>query len=262
MDQPEQSQQRGTSAAAKSAGVPDIDFEPAYFAHGRLLWRFEGSDAVRFSPRVAWDVVADVARLSAGAGWLWDPFAGAGLIPAVALAFFPEAFAGVAASDVSAAAAKAAKRNLDLVSEPSVAQQRLDQVRGLRGQNPKSDRRWGEVEGYLTRLMPRIGRVSAFARKKRVACALAHEYLASLANDDSVAPSLHIVSDAPYGRGVELVGPPLESVARSWIEHPAVASVALVCTPEQAETLGALPESTLSSAKGGRARWSFSRTRS
>jgi hypothetical protein len=236
----------------------DPDFDPEFFAHGRLFWRFENSDAVRFSPRLAWAMVGEAAELSAGAGCLWDPFAGSGLIPALARVFFPGAFSAIAGSDASTAAVEASAKNLALVSNVAAATQRLSYVAGLRGQNPKSDRRWGEVEGYLRRLLPRIERAAETAVATRVECALAQEQLATMtAEPDS--PPLYIVGDAPYGRGSDLLGPPLSSVAQAWIDEPLVAYVNLVCTAEQAHQLPVGPGIRVDPARSGRARWQFQR---
>lgn len=235
----------------------DPHFEPEYFAHGRLLWRFEGSDAVRFSPRLAWGMVEGAAEISAGAGWLWDPFSGAGLIPAVARAFFASAFVGIAASDASLAAVETTVKNLALVSDLEAAAKRLAHVRGLRGQNPKSDRRWGEVAAYLERLLPNIEAAASIAREARVECALAHEQLPRLAGEAGAA--LYIVGDAPYGRGSELLGPPIDAIVQGWVNEPSVAYVDLVCTPQQLATLSAGEGVTARSGRGGRARWTYVR---
>lgn len=238
----------------------DPDFDPEFFAHGRLFWRFENSDAVRFSPRLAWALVAEAAELSAGAGCLWDPFVGSGLIPALARVFFPDAFLGIAGSDASIAAVQASARNLALVSDVSVAAQRLSQVVGLRGQNPKSYRRWGEVERYLMQLLPRIERVAETAVATRVECGLAHEQLATIAAERESLP-LYIVGDAPYGRGSDLAGPPLSSLAQAWIDEPLVAYVNLVCTAEQAAQLPIGLGVSVHPARSGRARWRFQRVK-
>ena len=241
----------------------DADFDPEFFAHGRLLWRFDGSDAVRFSPRLAWGMLSDAAKCSGGAGWLWDPFAGAGLVPALARLFFPSEFAGIAASDASLEAVETAAKNLALVSDTVAAEKRLAQVTGLRGQNPKSDRRWGNVAAYLSSLMPRIEAVSNKALPTRVDCALAHEHVALLIAPESTADAndLFIVGDAPYGKGSQLIGPPLGAVLQGWIDEPRIAYVDVVCTQDQARSLPQEPRACLRSARAGRARWTFARQR-
>ena len=241
----------------------DADFNPEFFAHGRLLWRFDGSDAVRFSPRLAYGMIADAAECSHGAGWLWDPFAGAGLVPALARVFFPHGFAGIAASDASLDAVQTAAKNLALVSSLEAAEKRLAHVTGLRGQNPKSDRRWGEVAEYLSSLMPRIEAASNEALPTRVECGLAHEYGARLAAPEPTpyTSDLFVVGDVPYGRGSQLIGPPLDVILQGWIQEPRVAYVDLICTQDQALTLPPDPSARLRPARAGRARWTFVRKR-
>lgn len=239
----------------------DADFDPEFFAHGRLLWRFDGSDAVRFSPRLAWGMIADAAECSGGTGRLWDPFAGAGLVPALARLFFPSEFASIAASDASPEAVETTAKNLALVSDTEAAKKRLAQVTGLRGQNPKSDRRWGEVAAYLSSLMPRIEAVSNKALPMRVECALAHEHVQLLTAPESTADAsdLFVVGDAPYGKGSQLVGPPLEAVVQGWIDEPSIAYVDVACTQDQARSLPREPRASLRPARAGRARWTFVR---
>ena len=57
-------------------------FHPELFAHGRLLYRYAGSDAHRFSPRLAYRLLRDLDTGAPGSpSVLWDPFCGAGTIP-------------------------------------------------------------------------------------------------------------------------------------------------------------------------------------
>ncbi|MFT7521927.1 MAG: hypothetical protein ACI9MC_004079 [Kiritimatiellia bacterium] len=224
------------------------DFQPEFFAHGRLLWRFDGSDPARFSPRLAWHMVQRAAQVSAGAGVLWDPFCGVGLIPCVARAFFAADFAGICASDISNDAVEVASRNLRLLADPTVAERRKRQLRGLSGQNVKSKARWSAVERYLLQLEPRIERAAHDDVNVQVIQGSA----------DAVQPteaSILIVGDAPYGRQSKLAGAPLPELIRSLIRRDNIVYIDIVATEQQAhEVADSLPEIALIPAKSGRYR--------
>lgn len=204
------------------------DFDPTLLSHGRLLWRFPGSDGARFSPRLAWSLL-DEATQGAAPLALWDPFCGTGLIPAVATLFFGERLAEVHASDLAERAAAVAWENLQLVSDPAVAARRMREVAGRRGQNPKSDRRWGEVERYIGALEPRIE--AAQRRALPMTCRTAPA--------DRLPDTNHplcIVADAPYGVHSTLHGSILAELVAGWLADASVARVALVMGDSLDET--------------------------
>lgn len=191
--------------------------DPVLFSHGRLLWRHPGSDGVRFSPKLAWTLLSHADPPSDGA-ILWDPFCGIGLIPAMCRLFGPAPFTEVWASDVDPHAVRCAARNLDLVSDLSVAATRLAQVQGLRRQNEKSDRRWAKVEGYIQCLKPSIA--NPIVDRHRTWSGPAHEV------PDTQTP-ICIVADAPYGRQSAWLGPAPGKVLTAWDAHPAIHHVQL-----------------------------------
>jgi hypothetical protein len=204
------------------------DFDPTLLSHGRLLWRFPGSDGARFSPRLAWslldeftgDVSSDIARGVPGIA-LWDPFCGTGLIPAVAMLFFGERLAEVHASDMSELASSVAQENLQLVSDPKVAERRMREVTGRRGQNPKSDRRWGEVATYLEALKSRIE--AAHQRAVPIAC-----WAGPADQVPATDHPLCIVADAPYGAQSTLHGSGLAELVTGWLMNERVNRIVLV----------------------------------
>lgn len=201
-------------------GANHSDFNPTLFSHGRLLWRSPGSDGARFSPRLAWRLLDEVTRERESTA-LWDPFCGTGLIPSLATLFFGASFSGVYASDVSDAAASVATKNLRLVSDQDVAAQRKREVHGRRGQNPKSDLRWGEVERYLDVLEPHIALAASRALPLHCWTGPAHRL-------PDIGSELCIVADSPYGTQSRLAGAALEDVVASWLADERVARVALV----------------------------------
>jgi len=119
--------------------VRDPFFCPEFFAHGRLLYRFPGSDACRFSPTLAYRLVRDLAvSLPKQESVLWDPFCGTGLIVSIACLFFPQAFHTIVASDIAPEAVECCKKNLLLVSNAEAARKRLKHMHGLQKMNVKS----------------------------------------------------------------------------------------------------------------------------
>lgn len=228
------------------------DFQPTLFAHGRLLWRCDGSDATRFSPRSAWHMVQHACEAGAGEAALWDPFCGTGLIPAVARLFFHRQLQSIRASDLHEPAVRMAERNLGLVSDPQVAAARRREVAGRMGQNPKSAKRWGEVRDYLDQLEPLIVEAAA----SPLPCQATH---AAAAEAGELPGPIFIVGDAPYGKQSALTGPPLPQVVQGWIQHPEVAYIDLMCTSEQARDLATHLDLRVTPARGGRARVRYDR---
>ncbi|MFK7927823.1 MAG: hypothetical protein AB8H79_06525 [Myxococcota bacterium] len=199
---------------------PLHDFDPALFAHGRALWRGPGTDAARFSPRMARSLVHRVCEASPGAT-LWDPFCGTGLIPSVARLFYGRSLQAVWASDLDAAVVQIAHKNLGLCHDPEIARLRLRAVRGLSGQNAKSARRWGQVERYLHRLLPRIEQ----AAKEPVDTQTWVGDAADLPDGDG---PIYIVTDAPYDRSSALRGPPLDAIVHAWLHDGRVRGISMV----------------------------------
>src|SRR3954463_5096210 len=87
-------------------------FDHHLFAHGRLFYRYRGSEACRFSPSAAYRLLAHLARQADGPGTLWDPFCGTGFIVSVGACFFAHAFPTIVASDANLESVDCAARNL------------------------------------------------------------------------------------------------------------------------------------------------------
>lgn len=224
-------------------------FDAALFAHGRLLWRHAGSEAARFSPRLALAMVEQAACIVPRGTMLWDPFCGTGLVPAVAIVYARPPFDAVLASDLDPTCAATAARNLALVSEPETARIRLRELRGRMGRNTKSLRRWGEVARYLEALLPTIAAIEASGHQARACCAPADPGLLD-------GRPASVLGDAPYGRATQLEGD-LAEIVRAWLQS-SVVWIDLVCTQEQAEEVcRALPRMRWHRARGGRARLRF-----
>lgn len=112
--------------------VRDPFFRPEFFAHGRLLYRFPGSDACRFSPKLAYRLVRGISvGLPEHPSVLWDPFCGAGLTVSIARLFFPQSFHTIVASDIAPEAVRCCEKNLLLISNAQAARKRLKHMHGL-----------------------------------------------------------------------------------------------------------------------------------
>lgn len=187
-------------------------FEPTYFAHGRVLYRYPGSDSARFSPRLAWRLIRTIHDRYPSGGVLWDPFCGSGLIPALAALFFPGLFRTIVASDSNPTAVACAARNLAIATSVDAMRQRRDALARRRRQNVKSDHRWGAVVDYIDAVLPLM--VSP-----AVAPLTIHTFSASafalqrapipIATQDTI----HFVTDLPYGRQSRLVNGCLDDLA-------------------------------------------------
>jgi hypothetical protein len=173
-------------------------FDHQRFAHGRLFYRFHGSEACRFSPQAAYRLLASLARDADGPATLWDPFCGTGFILAVAAYFFPDGFPTIVASDINPEAVGCAARNLALFADPAAFARRAEEMRKLRRINPAHDARWADIGAYFARL----GAALDFARPGFAYQAMVAD--AALARRDD--PRLTILGDLPYGRASRLSG--------------------------------------------------------
>lgn len=175
-------------------------FIPRLFAHGRLLYRFEGSDACRFSPILAYRMIERLCEVAGECPVLWDPFCGTGLIVGIARLFFPRSFQAILASDVSPLAVECARKNLVLVGNVEAARKRLKELRGLQKMNVKSHRRCGEVADYLESLMPLIEQNERLARP-------VHAFVASAFGlPAGTEGEVHFMGDLPYGKQSRMAG--------------------------------------------------------
>jgi hypothetical protein len=222
----------------------EAPFDPVLFAHGRVLYRFSGSDACRFSPKLAYGLLGGVRAEEPVT--LWDPFCGTGLIPCVARLFFPGRFSAVVASDVSAEAVVCAAKNLALVGEPEAARRRLEHVRGLARRNAKSAVRWGAVGDYIESLLPTIERqrTGAPATRTRVASAF------DLPRGVATGP-VQFVADLPYGASSPVAGGGTLAALVRALGHAYPASRMTFVTTHEAAA-GAPADSDISPCRGGR----------
>jgi hypothetical protein len=174
---------------------------PEFFVHGRLLYRFPGSDACRFSPKLAYNLIEHIpVETAERSAVLWDPFCGTGLIISIACLFFGHKFRTFVASDIVPEAVECSRKNLMIVSSGRAAKRRLKHIRGLSKMNPKSERRWGEVAQYLEDLMP------AVEQNERLAPSL-HTFTASAFElPPGIEGNVHFVGDLPYGRTSNMYG--------------------------------------------------------
>ncbi|MFO7957550.1 MAG: hypothetical protein R6X33_10695 [Candidatus Brocadiia bacterium] len=196
-------EERGRRQVA--AGREALD--PGIFAHGRLLRRYPGSDAHRFSSRLALGILDHVQTDPDRAPHvLWDPFCGTGLIPCVALFAYPDKFDAVIASDVDPDAVRCARLNMGILSAPETFERHLREVHGRRGANPKEDRRWGEVERYMERIRPIVG------AQREVLPATRTVRAGALDLPRDVSGRVHFVADLPYGNTSTLRGGGLHEV--------------------------------------------------
>jgi hypothetical protein len=181
--------------------------DPGIFAHGRLFRRYPGSDAHRFSSRLALGILQHVRTdPDGGPHVLWDLFCGTGLIPCVALFAYPDKFDTVIASDIDPEAVRCARFNMGILSEPETFERRLREVHGRRGANPKEDRRWGEVEHYMERIRPVVD-----AQRERLPAVRAFR-AGALDLPRDVSGRVHFVADLPYGNTSSLRGGGLQQV--------------------------------------------------
>ena len=168
------------------------------FCHGRLLYRFPGSDACRFSPRAAWNILENVEIEEGVENFLWDPFCGSGIIPSVAVFFFSSKFQRIVASDINPEAVDCVSKNFELLTNIEVAEKRLKQMRGLMKRNVKSQKRWAEVVAFLEGLLPVIER-GKFSNTEAF-CSSAFDL------SSHCSSKIHFVSDLPYGKTSHLLG--------------------------------------------------------
>ena len=189
-----------SEASVNAAGTAEF-FSPQLFAHGRVLYRYPGSDACRFSQKLAYSLIEHIPTSAAERpSVLWDPFCGTGMIVSIACLFFPGKFQTIVGSDIAPEAVECAAKNLSLVSSVESARKRLKFVRGLRGMHAKACRRWGEVAEYLESLMPLIEQTERFAPTLRTFTASAFALPPGIEGD------IHFVGDVPYGRTSHMGG--------------------------------------------------------
>jgi hypothetical protein len=206
-------------------------WRPELFAHGRLLYRFPGSDAHRFSPKLAYALVETIAARPDPQAVLWDPFCGAGLILSLARLFFADAFKTIIASDINNTAVECCAQNLGLVSDGYWAQKRLRHLRGLQKMNAKSHRRWGDVATYLEELLPTIRHQKPTPPQLRTFRASAFDL------PDTIEGNLHFVGDLPYGKSSHLHGGSIGDLFTALDTAYPAASMSFVMTREAAAEL-------------------------
>lgn len=232
-----------------NVNAPQLD--PDLFSHGRLLRRFPGSDASRFSARTALQLLQHI-EVGTGPQVLWDPFCGSGMIPCVALLAMGldrgvPRFAAVFASDINPAAARCARGNMHLFEAHDAFERRLDEVRGAGYGNPKRARRWGRVVRYMESLLP-------FLPAAPPPC---HALAASVFSLPTLGMTLpdaqvHFVGDAPYGAMSSLHGGSLSAALDCLQRAFPGASITLVSRSEVLPEVERLPGLRWRALKGGR----------
>merc|ERR1712194_463356 len=172
--------------------------DPWLFRHGRLLYRYPGSDACRFSSKKAWYLLRHIKVEKGINNILLDPFCGTGVIPSMAAFFFSSKFQSVVASDINPDAVDCSRRNFHVLTDPDAAEKRLGQMRGMMRHSPKWHRTWGELAVYLEGLIPTIRRGN-FVRA---------EAFQGSAFDLSTSRTdkIHFVGDLPYNNTSSLLG--------------------------------------------------------
>jgi hypothetical protein len=224
-------------------------FDHHLFAHGRLFYRYHGSEACRFSPSAAFRLLAHLSRQAEGPSTLWDPFCGSGFILSVGACFFPHAFPTIVASDVNAESVTCALRNLALFRDRAAFDARRREMDLLMRPNPRSRERWSEVAAYFDR----IGAAIDFAQPAFVA----EGFTASAAEAVRSDARLTIVGDLPYGRASLLAGASYADVLRPLLERHPQARALFIAPAQAGEDLRLLAFATgraldLRAFKGGR----------
>ena len=205
--------------------------DPDIFSHGRLLRRFPGSDACRFSARVALNLLERVDDHPRGSRprILWDPFCGAGMIPCVALAAFPGKFDVVVASDINGEAVACALENLNIVCDSAAFAARRAQIHKSRGMNQGMDRRGAIIESYMAELEPILMTNPAAVT------------IGALRGDafrlPAVSGDVHFVADLPHGNQSQLLGGPLSELLPSLRSAFPDATATFVTTRDAVEQL-------------------------
>jgi len=205
---------------------------PGIFAHGRLLRRFRGSDASRFSSRSALNILRHMdTGAESGPHILWDPFCGTGLIPCVALFACARKFDAVIASDINPEAVHCAEANMRLFYDVRAFDERLREVRVRQNANRKERRRWGEVAKYMEEIRPVV-------ESRRGRLPLVHAFACSaLALPWGVRGRVHFVADLPYGNMCILQGGVLQEVIAAILRVYPEAGIAFVLPREAMEDL-------------------------
>ena len=173
-------------------------FNHHLFAHGRLFYRYYGSEACRFSPQAAYRLLSHLATDNARPTTLWDPFCGTGFILSVAGFFFPQAFPVLLGSDVKPEAVHCTQRNLSLFSDRAAFTARRAELEMCMRPSPKHRLRWGGVVDYFDQL----GAALDFTRPGY----RFSSFVADAASARRPEIDLTIFGDLPYGRSSQLVG--------------------------------------------------------
>ncbi len=181
----------------RSASPVGMLFDHQLFAHGRIFYRYHGSEAARFSPAGAFRLLARLSRELGEGTTLWDPFCGTGFIPGLAAAFFAHRFPVLIASDIRAEAPRCAAANLALFLDQQALAQRLAEMELEMRPSQKHRERWGAVRDYLVRLVAGGG-----CRPQA-----GYTFQASASATPQVMDrQLLLIGDLPYGRASLLEG--------------------------------------------------------
>ena len=235
----------------QSGNAPPLD--PDLFSHGRLLRRFPGSDASRFSARTALHLLQHI-EVGAGPQVLWDPFCGSGMIPcvtllAMALDWGVPKFSAVIASDVDATAARCARDNMRLFCQGDAFDRRLAEVRAEGYGNPGRVRSWERVARYMETLRPFLPLERAPACHAFAASVFALPPMYSQLEESQV----HIVGDAPYGSMSSLHGGGLPAALAALRRDFPGAGITLVARRDVLPAVEHLPGLRWRGLKGKRA---------
>ena len=168
------------------------------FAHGRLFYRYFGSEACRFSPQAAYRLLSHLAAENARPTTLWDPFCGTGFILSVAGYFFPQSFPVLLGSDVQHEAVQCTARNLALFTDRAAFTARRRELEMNMRPSPGHRLRWRGVTDYFDRLGAQLDFSTPSYRFAT--------FVADAATARRPEQDLTIFADLPYGRSSTLVG--------------------------------------------------------
>ncbi len=187
-----------------------------------MLRRFKGSEACRFSTRVALNILKHI-ETGDGPQFLWDPFCGTGLIPSVGLFAYAARFDGVIASDINPCAVQCARANMSLFREPGEMEQRLREVRVRQKAYVRQTENWRAVARYIEEIRPvlEVQRQQQPSSYAFTSSALALPRL-------GLKGQIHFVADLPYGTMCRLQGGTLGEVIPSILQVYPDASITFV----------------------------------